>query len=101
MVTTEINSPAANRWGASRPGSLIRIRCRETSATSSLITDRAKTSHASQPTIVISPTRIMPSTGVNRARRRALQVSSSGSGLPPRKAKGDRNAGNTKQQDSK
>ena len=63
------------------------MRCREASATSSLITDSAKTSHASQPTMVISPTRIMPSTGVNRARRTALQVSSSGSGLPPRKAK--------------
>jgi hypothetical protein len=67
IVITEIKSPAAYRCGASRPGRRIRMRCRDMTATSSLITESVKTSHASHPTIVISPTRIVPSARVKSA----------------------------------
>ena len=49
MATTESSRPAARRCGPARPGNLSRIRSPESRATSSLITEMAKTSHAIQP----------------------------------------------------
>ncbi len=84
MAITEINNPAANRCGPPKPGSRIRIRWRDSRPTTSVITDSAKIAQAIQPTTVIKPIRMPPSSGVNRARCTAARLSSCGSGFPPR-----------------
>ena len=87
MATTDTSSPAATRCGPASPGSRTRIRCRESKVTSSLSTDSAKTSQATQPTSVTRPSRMLPSSRRNRAWRTDSQVIVVGSGLPPNAAR--------------
>ena len=75
MATTDSSRPAATRWGPASPGRLTWIRCRDSKVTSSLRTESTKTSQASQPTIVTSPSRMLPSSRANSAARTDSQVS--------------------------
>ena len=75
------------------------MRCCEIKVTSSLITDSVKASHASQPMMVISLTKIMPSTGVDKARRMAFQVSSARERIAAENGQGNGDAGGSEQQD--